>query len=91
MPDQLARLQEALGGRYALQRELGRGGTATVYLAEDLKHHRRVALKVLKPELAGPSFVSVHALRLDPRWDPIRNDPRFQALLVKYANPEPVR
>jgi serine/threonine-protein kinase len=38
--------------------------------------------------LAGPSWLSVHTLRLDPRWDPIREDPRFKALLVKYANPE---
>jgi serine/threonine protein kinase/tetratricopeptide (TPR) repeat protein len=53
MPDQLARLQEALGDRYTLQRELGRGGMATVYLAEDLKHHRPVAIKVLKPDLAA--------------------------------------
>jgi len=38
---------------YAIERELGRGGMATVYLAEDLKHHRPVALKLLKPELAA--------------------------------------
>ena len=50
VPDRLA---EALKDRYTLQRELGRGGMATVYLAEDLKHHRPVALKVLKPELAA--------------------------------------
>ena len=42
----------ALSDRYRLGRELGRGGMATVYLAEDLKHRRRVALKVLKPEIA---------------------------------------
>src|SRR4051795_5612293 len=47
------RLQEALDGRYLLQRELGRGGMATVYLAHDLKHDRHVALKVLHPELAA--------------------------------------
>ena len=41
--------------------------------------------------LAGPSWTSVPMLRLDPRWDPIRDDPRFQALLVKYANPQPIR
>jgi serine/threonine protein kinase len=50
MPDALDRLKAALADRYTLQRELGRGGMATVYLAEDLKHHRPVALKVLKPE-----------------------------------------
>jgi eukaryotic-like serine/threonine-protein kinase len=46
-------LQEALAGRYQLERELGRGGMATVYLAEDLKHDRKVALKVLYSELAS--------------------------------------
>jgi len=48
-----AHLAEALGDRYLLQRELGRGGMATVYLALDLKHDRPVALKVLHPELAA--------------------------------------
>jgi TolB-like protein/Tfp pilus assembly protein PilF len=52
MPDPLDRLKAALVERYAVQRELGRGGMATVYLAEDLRHHRPVALKVLHPELA---------------------------------------
>jgi len=46
-------LAEALSDRYRIERELGAGGMATVYLAEDLKHDRRVALKVLKPELAA--------------------------------------
>src|SRR5215204_1232645 len=46
-------LMDALRDRYALQRELGRGGMATVYLAQDLKHDRAVALKVLHPELAA--------------------------------------
>lgn len=47
-----ARLTAALRDRYRVERELGAGGMATVYLAEDLKHHRKVAIKVLKPELA---------------------------------------
>ena len=51
--DTVARLSAALAGRYRIERELGAGGMATVYLAEDLKHKRRVALKVLKPELAA--------------------------------------
>ena len=50
--DLLARLQAALADRYRIEREVGRGGMATVYLAEDLKHGRRVALKVLRPELS---------------------------------------
>ncbi len=48
-----ARLKAALADRYAIQEELGAGGMATVYLAEDLKHHRKVAVKVLRPELAA--------------------------------------
>ena len=52
MSDPLTRLTAALADRYRIDRELGAGGMATVYLAEDLKHNRKVALKVLKPELA---------------------------------------
>src|SRR4051794_8834827 len=46
------RLQDSLSDCYRLERELGRGGMATVYLARDLKHDRPVALKVMHPELA---------------------------------------
>jgi serine/threonine-protein kinase len=53
MTNSLARLTTALADRYRIERELGQGGMATVYLAEDLKHKRRVAVKVLKPELAA--------------------------------------
>ncbi len=53
MPDPVTHLNAALEGRYAIERELGEGGMATVYLADDLKHERKVALKVLKPELAA--------------------------------------
>ncbi len=53
MSDPVALLNSALEGRYAIERELGEGGMATVYLADDLKHQRKVALKVLKPELAA--------------------------------------
>lgn len=53
MPDQLATLSAALAGRYTIEHELGRGGMATVYQAEDLKHQRKVALKVLRPELSA--------------------------------------
>jgi len=51
--DQLERLGAALAGRYTVERELGHGGMATVYLADDLKHHRQVAIKVLRPELGS--------------------------------------
>ncbi|HTG48935.1 MAG TPA: serine/threonine-protein kinase, partial [Gemmatimonadales bacterium] len=53
MTEALDRLSLALTGRYRIERELGAGGMATVYLAEDLKHGRKVAIKVLRPELAA--------------------------------------
>ncbi len=53
MGDGHDRLRAALADRYAILGELGAGGMATVYLAEDLKHHRKVAVKVLRPELAA--------------------------------------
>jgi len=51
--DQQERLQAALAGHYTIERELGRGGMAIVYLALDVRHDRRVALKVLRPEVAA--------------------------------------
>src|SRR6188508_740597 len=53
MPDSPSRLAAALADRYRIERELGQGGMATVYLAQDLKHERKVAVKVLRPELAA--------------------------------------
>src|ERR1051325_6268764 len=53
MNDPLARLTATLADRYRIERALGQGGMATVYLAQDLKHDRKVALKVLRPELAA--------------------------------------
>ncbi len=52
MSDAFERLTTALAERYAIEREVGAGGMATVFVARDLKHDRHVALKVLKPELA---------------------------------------
>src|SRR3990172_6333126 len=46
-------LNAALSGRYVIERELGAGGMATVYLAHDVRHHRKVALKLLRPELSA--------------------------------------
>ena len=53
MSNQIERLTAALSDRYRIERELGQGGMATVYLAEDLKHDRKIAIKVLRPELAA--------------------------------------
>jgi serine/threonine-protein kinase len=52
MKETVERLRAVLAERYAIDRELGRGGMATVYLAQDLKHERQVAIKVLRPDLA---------------------------------------
>ncbi|HVT38569.1 MAG TPA: serine/threonine-protein kinase, partial [Gemmatimonadaceae bacterium] len=51
--DAIAQLNSSLAGRYEIEREIGAGGMATVYLARDVRHNRRVALKVLKPELGA--------------------------------------
>jgi serine/threonine protein kinase len=69
MPDRLDRLKETLSGRYTIERELGAGGMATVYLALDVRHNRRVALKVLRPELA----VYIGAERSRPRINVVLN------------------
>ena len=53
MPEIIERLTVALSNRYDIDREIGAGGMATVYLAHDVKHDRKVALKVLLPELAA--------------------------------------
>jgi serine/threonine-protein kinase len=53
MTDAITRLSSALADRYVIERELGAGGMATVYLAQDVRHDRKVALKVLRPELSA--------------------------------------
>ncbi len=68
---------DALDGRYVAEeraRILAQAGEVDAALDE------------IEQDLAGPGRLSVHALRLDPRWDPIREHPRFQALLAKYEN-----
>jgi serine/threonine-protein kinase len=49
----IERLRAALTGRYTIEREAGRGGMALVFLAHDVKHNRRVAVKILRPEVAA--------------------------------------
>ena len=56
MTDILSRLTAALSDRYTIERELGQGGMATVYLAHDLKHNRQVAVKVLRPDLYAGGY-----------------------------------
>src|SRR5947199_8233282 len=53
MTEVYGRLQGALADRYRIEREIGAGGMATVYLAQDLRHDRKVALKLLRPELSA--------------------------------------
>jgi serine/threonine-protein kinase len=53
MPEPRIRLAAALADRYRFERELGQGGMATVYLAQDLRHHRQVAIKLMRPELSA--------------------------------------
>ncbi len=62
MNELLSRLKTALANRYSVQHEIGRGGMATVFLAQDIKHARPVAVKVLAPEL-GASLAADRFLR----------------------------
>ena len=91
--DYLTRLTAALGNQYAIERELGRGGMATVYLAHDLKHHRRLAIKVLRPELTaalGPERflreIEIAAQFNHPHIVPVYDSGEAQGLLY-YVMP----
>ena len=98
--DVSARLNAILSDRCTLERELGQGGMATVYLASDLRHHRRVALKVLRPELAavlGPerflSEIQTTANLQHPHLLPLFDSGEADGLLfyvMPYVEGEPV-
>ncbi len=87
-------LSGALAGRYRLLRELGRGGAAVIYLAEDLKHDRKVALKVLRPDLAatlGPDRflreIKIAAKLTHPHILPVHDSGEAEGFLY-YVMPE---
>src|SRR5688572_29137007 len=91
--DVAAQLNAVLAGRYQIEREIGAGGMATVYLARDMKHRRKVALKVLRPELAailGPerflSEINVTANLQHPNLLPLFDSGEADGLLF-YVMP----
>ncbi len=93
MDPQLQRLQTALAGKYEIDREAGAGGMATVYLARDLKHDRRVAIKVLRPELAAalgpdrfPREISIIAKLQHPHILPLHDSGEADGFLF-YVMP----
>ena len=99
--DLLEQLRVALGDRYRVERELGHGGMAVVFLAEDLKHHRRVAIKVLRPELSavlgGERFlreIGIAAALQHPHVLPLYDSGQAAGLLyyvMPYAEGESLR
>ncbi len=104
MPDhaeQFERLRSALASRYRIVREVGRGGMATVYLAEDLRHDRRVAVKVLDPDLAaalGPERflreIRIAALLAHPHILPLHDSGEvdgFVYYVMPYVEGETLR
>ena len=91
--EQIERLNAALAGRYTLDREIGHGGMATVYLARDVKHRREVAVKVLRPELAStigldrfPREIDVVASLSHPHILPLHDSGSADGLLF-YVMP----
>jgi eukaryotic-like serine/threonine-protein kinase len=100
-PDLGSRVTAALADRYRIERELGQGGMATVYLAEDLKHRRRVAVKVLRPELAesigGARFlreIEIAAQLTHPHILPLHDSGDaggFLYYVMPYVDGEPLR
>src|SRR5687767_538749 len=84
------RLGTALAERYRIEREIGAGGMATVYLAHDLKHARNVALKLLDPELGAVlgAQLSLPELRLTANLQHPNLLPLFDSGVVREAHPE---
>src|SRR5439155_785488 len=82
------RLTAALAGRYAIERELGAGGMATVYLARDLKHDREVGLKVLRPELAAVLAAFGIALAVREAGGPRLTESGLSLGTPQYMSPE---
>jgi serine/threonine-protein kinase len=80
------RLKVAIADRYLIERELGQGGMATVYLAHDVKHDRKVALKVLRPELAAVIGAERFLQEID-----VRGRPRADAVLLLGGGTGPLR
>jgi len=101
MSDPLERLKAALAGRYEVQGEIGRGGMATVYLAMDPRHNRKVAVKVLNPELAANlgakrflKEIEIAAQLTHPRVVPLYDSGEADGLLyyvMPYVEGETVR
>ncbi len=94
MPEITARLSTALADRYKIESHLGEGGMANVYLAHDLKHDRKVAVKVLRPELSaivgGERFlneIKVTANLQHPNILPLYDSGEANTLLY-YVMPE---
>ncbi|HEU4800933.1 MAG TPA: protein kinase, partial [Gemmatimonadales bacterium] len=83
-------LRRALAGRYLLKREVGRGATAHVYLADDLKHDRPVAVKVLRSELVGRVAVErfLREIRIEARLQHPNIIPLYDSGEVREAHPE---
>lgn len=93
MTDSFNRLRATLADRYAIEEELGAGGMATVYLAHDVKHDRKVAVKVLRPELAaalGPERflreIEIAAWLTHPHILPLHDSGEAQSFLF-YVMP----
>jgi len=99
VPDLLERLTTALEGRYAIERQIGAGGMATVYLAHDVRHEREVALKVLRPELSLGSDRFIREIKLaaslrHPHILPVHDSGTADGLLyyvMPYAEGESLR